>query len=117
MILFSNVSPGAAYAHDPDGHGHVSHRTGSFAPGRWPIEGAGALSIGQDAAGERRMTERFIDEVLFERRPALAILWMGEPDATQHKKPLGSPEHLVVLRQADANAARPSIGPSRSVSS
>jgi arylsulfatase A-like enzyme len=31
---------------------------------------------------------------------------MGEPDATQHARPLGSPEHLAVLRQADANAAR-----------
>ena len=106
MILFSNVSPGAAYAHDPDGHGHVYHRAGSFAPGRKPIEGAQALDIAQDAAGERRMTERFVDEVLFERKPALAILWMGEPDATQHVRPLGSPEHLAVLRQADANAAR-----------
>jgi arylsulfatase A-like enzyme len=24
-IVFSNVSPGAALAHDPDGHGHVYH--------------------------------------------------------------------------------------------
>jgi len=39
MILFSNVSPGAAYAHDPDGHGHVYHRAGSYAPGRKRIEG------------------------------------------------------------------------------
>jgi arylsulfatase A-like enzyme len=52
------------------------------------------------------MTSRFIDEVLVARKPALAILWMGEPDATQHTRPLGSPEHLAVLRQADANAAR-----------
>ena len=52
------------------------------------------------------MTERFIGEVLVERKPPLAILWMGEPDATQHVRPLGSPEHLAVLRQADANAAR-----------
>ena len=106
MILFSNVSPGAAYAHDPDGHGYVYHRAGSFAPGRRRLEGAQALDIAQDAAGERAMTERFIDEVLIERKPPLAILWMGEPDATQHVKPLGSPEHLAVLRQADANAGR-----------
>jgi hypothetical protein len=106
MILFSNVSPGAAFAHDPDGHGHVYHRAGSFAPGRKRIEGAQALDIAQDAAGERRMTERFVGEVLVERKPPLAILWMGEPDATQHLQPLGSPEHLAVLRQADANAAR-----------
>ena len=106
MIMFSNVSPGAAFAHDPDGHGYIYHRAGSFAPGRTRIEGAQALDIAQDAAGERRMTERFIAEVLFDRKPALAILWMGEPDATQHLRPLGSPEHLAVLRQADANAAR-----------
>ena len=106
MILFSNVSPGAAYAHDPDGHGYVYHRAGSFGPGRKFIEGAGALRVGQDAAGERTITLRFINEVLNERRPALAVLWLGEPDATQHTKPLGSPEHLTVLEQADANAAR-----------
>jgi arylsulfatase A-like enzyme len=106
MILFSNVSPGAAYAHDPDGHGYVYHRAGSFGPGRVRIEGAGALKIGQDTAGERAMTARFIDEVLVERRPALSLLWMGEPDARQHLQPLGSPEHLAVLRQADANFAR-----------
>jgi arylsulfatase A-like enzyme len=104
MILFSNVSPGAAFAHDPDGHGHVYHRAGSYAPGRRRLDGAQALDIAQDAAGERRMTERFAAEALFERKPALALLWLGEPDATQHVRPLGSPEHLAVLRQADANA-------------
>ncbi|MBO0740636.1 MAG: alkaline phosphatase family protein [Hyphomicrobiaceae bacterium] len=106
MILFSNVSPGAAYAHDPDGHGHVYHRAGSFGPGRRQLSGAQALTIAQHAAGEIAMTARFIEEVLVERRPPLAMLWMGEPDATQHIQPLGSPEHLAVLRQADANAAR-----------
>jgi hypothetical protein len=106
MILFSNVSPGAAYAHDPDGHGFIYHRAGSFGPGRKPLDGAQALKVGQDAAGETAMTRRFIDEALFERKPPLAILWMGEPDATQHVVPLGSPQHLAVLAQADANAAR-----------
>src|SRR5499427_96817 len=106
LILFSNVSPGAAYAHDPDGHGHVYHRAASFGPGRRRLGGAQALAVAQHAAGEIAMTSRFIDEVLVERRPPLAMLWMGEPDATQHIRPLGSPEHLAVLRQADANAAR-----------
>jgi arylsulfatase A-like enzyme len=106
MVRFSNVSPGAAYAHDPDGHGHVYHRAGSYAPGRKRLDGAQALDIGQTAAGERRMTERFVAEVLVERKSPLAILWMGEPDATQHLQPLGCPQHLAVLREADANAAR-----------
>jgi hypothetical protein len=105
MVLFSNVSPGAAYAHDPDGFGHVYHRAGSYAPGRRRLEGARALTILPGPVGERSMTERFIDEVLIERSPPLAILWLGEPDATQHLQPLGSPEQLASLREADANAA------------
>jgi arylsulfatase A-like enzyme len=105
VILFSNVSPGAAYAHDPDGHGYIYHRAGSFGPGRKRLEAPQGLNVGQDAAGERAMTTRFIEEVLLERRPAQAILWMGEPDASQHRLPMGSPEHLAVLRQADTNFA------------
>lgn len=106
MILFSNVSPGAAYAHDPDGYGLVYHRAGSFGPGRTPLVGVRALKINQDAAGERAMTERFIDEALVACQSPLAILWMGEPDSTQHLVPLGSPQHFAALAQADANAAR-----------
>jgi Type I phosphodiesterase / nucleotide pyrophosphatase len=106
MVLFSNVSPGAAYAHDPDGFGHVYHRAGSYAPGRKRLEGPHALAILQDAEGEQLMTQRFIREALIERSPPLAILWLGEPDATQHLQPLGSPRQLSALAQADANAAR-----------
>src|SRR5262245_65266384 len=106
MVLFSNVSPGAAYAHDPDGFGHVYHRAGSYAPGRKRLQGAQALTVAPGAAGEKSMTERFIAEVLIERAPPLAILWLGEPDATQHLQPLGSPRQLHALAQADTNAAR-----------
>ncbi|NVO13094.1 MAG: alkaline phosphatase family protein [Rhodoplanes sp.] len=104
-IVFNNVSPGAAYAHDPDGHGHVYHRVGSFGPGRTPLPEAEQLRITLDAEGDRRMTERFVAEVLAARRPALAVLWMGEPDHIQHNAPLGSPAHLDTLRAADRNAA------------
>jgi len=105
-IIYSNVSPGAAYAHDPDGHGHVYHRAGSFGPGRTRIEGTGRLDVSLDVSGDAAMSTRFIDEVLFERRPALSLIWMAEPDTTQHAHPLGSKEHLAILRQADANAGR-----------
>ncbi len=100
-VIFSNVSPGAAYAHDPDGFGHLHHRAGSFAPGRVP---AGRLEVTLDAAGDRAMTERFVAEALGARRPALALLWCAEPDHIQHDHPLGSPEHLAVLAEADRNA-------------
>ncbi len=100
-VIFSNVSPGAAYAHDPDGFSHLHHRAGSFAPGRVP---AGRLEVTLDAAGDRAMTERFIAEALGTLRPALALLWCAEPDHIQHDQPLGSPAHLGVLAEADRNA-------------
>ena len=103
-VIFSNVSPGAAYAHDPDGHGHVYHRVGSFGPGRVPVTAEDHLNVTLDVAGDRRMTERFIDEVLTQRRPAVAVLWLGEPDHIQHEAPLGSPEFFEVPAAADAHA-------------
>ena len=66
-VIFSNVSPGAAYAHDPDGYGHVYHRAGSFGPGRIPLPDAEQMRVEPDLDGDRKMTERFIREVLFER--------------------------------------------------
>lgn len=104
-IVFANVSAGAARFQDPDGHGHVYHRQGSFGPGRAPITGDDHLDVSHDAEGDAAMTERFVDEVLRRRRPALAVLWLCEPDHTQHARPLGSPDHLRVVAQADACAA------------
>jgi predicted AlkP superfamily pyrophosphatase or phosphodiesterase len=105
-VIFSNVSPGAAYAHDPDGYGYVYHRAGSFGRGRRPVPEQDQLRITLDANGDRVMTERFIREAVLapSQAPALAILWLGEPDSTQHALPLGSPQHLIVLKQADQNA-------------
>lgn len=103
-IIFSNVSPGAAYAHDPDGHGFVYHRAGSFGPGRRRLEKPDAVDVTLDAAGDRALAERFVSEVLLERRPALALLWLGEPDASSHAHALGSPAHVEALRQADLTA-------------
>jgi len=100
-IVFNNVSPGAANAHDPDAHGHLYHRVISRAPGGLPV--AEPLRVTLDAVGDHAMTRRFLAEAL-PRRPALAVLWLGEPDHIQHETPLGSPEHLAVLRQADRNA-------------
>jgi arylsulfatase A-like enzyme len=104
-IVFSNVSPGAAYAHDPDGYGHVYHRAGSFGPGRMPVADEDELRVQPDLGGDRIMTERFVREVTHERRPALGVLWLGDPDATQHNHPLGSAEFLEALRQSDARAS------------
>lgn len=98
-IAFSNVSPGAAYFLDPEHFGHVHHRAGSFAPGGKSID---ALAVSHDTAGDKAMTARFCDEVLRRHRPAVAILWLTDPDHTLHGSPLGSPQHLDALRGADA---------------
>jgi hypothetical protein len=101
-IVFNNVSPGAARAHDPDGFGHVYHRAFSVGPGLRPVDDP--LRVNLDAAGDRAMTDRFITEVIRQRRPAPGVLWCGEPDHIQHNVPLGSPEHLTVPREADRHA-------------
>jgi len=105
-IVMSNVSPGAAYFQDPDGFGHVYHRAGSFAPGLRPVGERDHLDIGLGAAGDAIMTARFCDEVLCERRPALAVLWLSEPDHTGHHAPLGSPAHRAAIAAADRCVAQ-----------
>lgn len=105
-MIFNNVSPGAAYAHDPDGHGHVYHRAGAFGPGRIPLPEAQQLRITLDAAGDSAMTDRFVQDALVAARPALAVLWFGEPDHIQHETPLGSPQQRAGLHSADAHLGR-----------
>jgi arylsulfatase A-like enzyme len=100
-IAMSNVSAGAAYFQDPDGHGWVYHRAGSFGPGLEPVAPADRLTIEQGNAGDAVMTDRFCEEVLKARRPALGVLWLSEPDFTGHRTALGSPAHLEAIAGAD----------------
>jgi hypothetical protein len=103
-MLMSNVSPGAAYVHDPEGAGFVYHRSGSFGPGRKPL--ADGLPIQVGAEGDAMMTGRFCEEVLLEERPPYAALWLSEPDHAGHHHALGSPAHREAIGEADANVAR-----------
>ncbi len=105
FVAFSNVSPGAAYFLDPENFGYVYHRAGSYGPGGVPLDGAQALNIAQDFAGDRTMTARFCHEVLALRQSAVSVLWLAHPDATLHHAPLGSPEHHAALRHADGCVA------------
>lgn len=104
--VYSNVSAGAAYFHDPDGFGHVFHREGSFGPGRRPVAHADRLDVTVGAAGDTAMTERFCREALSPEGPRLAVLWLSEPDWSGHTSALGSPQHAAGLRSADACVAR-----------
>jgi type I phosphodiesterase/nucleotide pyrophosphatase len=105
-IAISNVSPGAAYFLDPDGFGWVYNPAGSFGPGRRPLPAEDGLAIAKGEAGDATATERFCDEVLRRRMPALAVLWLSEPDYTGHHTALGSPAHRRAIASADANVRR-----------
>jgi arylsulfatase A-like enzyme len=105
-IAFSNVSPGAAYFLDPDGFGWVYNPAGSFGPGRRPLSAEDGLAIAKGEAGDTVATERFCEEVLRQRAPTLALLWLSEPDYTGHHAPLGSPEHRRAIASADDNVRR-----------
>lgn len=104
--IMSNVSPGAAYFHDPDGYGEVYHRAGSYGPGRVPYDGARGLAIASGADGDDVMTERFRARLMAPDAPVVATLWLSEPDHTGHGHALGSPEHLAAIGGADRCVAR-----------
>ena len=105
-IAISNVSPGAAYFLDPDGFGWVYNPAGSFGPGRRPLPATEGLAISKGAEGDTVATERFCEEVLRGRAPAIALLWLSEPDYTGHHTPLGSPAHRRAITSADENVRR-----------
>jgi hypothetical protein len=100
-IVLSNVSPGAAYFQDPDGHGWVYHAAGSYGPGGGAIEDAASAALEKGIAGDAAMTERFCADIVGGRAPALALMWLSEPDYTGHHAPLGSPAHRRAIAAAD----------------
>src|SRR5579864_3643747 len=100
-IVCSNVSPGAAYFQDPDGHGTVYHSAGSYGPGATPIDDPASAGLKKGIAGDQAMTNRFCAEIVEERAPALALMWLSEPDYSGHHSPLGSPRHREAIAAAD----------------
>jgi arylsulfatase A-like enzyme len=105
-LIMSNVSPGAAYFHDPDGFGYVYHRAGSYGPGGHALPDREQLEIALGAEGDAAMTERFCAAVSAPKPPAIAVLWLSEPDHTGHASALGSPEHRRAIASADRCVAR-----------
>jgi predicted AlkP superfamily pyrophosphatase or phosphodiesterase len=105
FMAYSNVSPGAAYFLDPENHGYVYHRAGSFGPGGIPLGGELGLNIQRGLDGDEKMTIRFCEDV-YRRRPLLSILWLGEPDTSLHAFAPQTNEAEAGIRMAAQNADR-----------
>jgi len=99
-VLCSNVSPGAAFFHDAARQGELQHRELSYSRGGIPL--AERIASPPGSVGDAVMAKRFVD-VLLERPPSVATLWLSDPDKTMHAFPLGSGEHLLAVREADAH--------------
>ncbi len=76
-------------------HGELATR---FGP--WPDQ------RGPAAPKMARIADIFIEYILGERQPAVALLWFSEPDTSQHAHGVGSPEAVAAIREADRQFGR-----------
>ena len=53
-----------------------------------------------------RVVDIFTEYVLAERRPAVSMLWLSEPDVSQHAHGVGSPEAVRAIAGADRQFGR-----------
>ena len=105
-VIYSNSSAGAAHMQDPDSHGWLFHRSGSFAPGMQAITGERHLDVTYDARGDAETTRRFCQALADPGDALLHLLWICEPDHSQHTLELGSAQHRQVLAQSEQCALR-----------
>ncbi|WP_426955032.1 alkaline phosphatase family protein [Muricoccus radiodurans] len=97
LAVYSNGSPGACRAHDPNGVARARNRATGWG-------GGSSFGTAVDADGDATVIRAFIDEAV--NGPyAISLAWCCEPDHLQHLVPLGSPEALAVLRRADDRVA------------
>jgi hypothetical protein len=104
MVIHSNSSPGAAHMQDPEGHSRFLHRSGSWAPGFAAAQDT--LSVAYDGTGDAVTAARFCQSLLYDPVCAVNLLWVCEPDHTQHAIALGSPDHRAILAGSDRLVAQ-----------
>ena len=76
-------------------HGEIVKRFGE-----WPDR------RGPSAPKMARVVDLVTQFVLDERQPAVAMMWLSEPDVSQHSHGVGSPEALDAIREADRQFGR-----------
>jgi arylsulfatase A-like enzyme len=102
VVIHSNSSAGAAHMQDPDGHGTLYHRSGSHGPGFASITDGDHPQVGYNADGDRVVTDSFCAALINAPASAVNLLWICEPDQSQHALELGSAEHHKILAGADS---------------
>jgi predicted AlkP superfamily pyrophosphatase or phosphodiesterase len=105
-VIYSNSSAGSAHMQDPDSHGWLYHRNGSFAPGMEAITDGSHLDVTYDAAGDAETTRRFCTALGEPGDALLHLLWICEPDHSQHTLELGSPDHRDIIAGAEQCAVQ-----------
>jgi hypothetical protein len=105
-IIYSNSSAGSAHMQDPDSHGWLFHRSGSFAPGMEAITDHRHLDVTFDAAGDAQSTRQFCQVLSRPGDALLHLLWICEPDHSQHTLELGSPDHRNVIADSERCAVQ-----------
>jgi hypothetical protein len=106
MLIVSNSSPGAAHMQDPNRLARFFHRSGSWRPGGAPVPAEEALNVAYDSTGDAVTTARFCEALLHAAPAACSLLWICEPDHTQHTIVLGSPDHRALLAGSDRMVAQ-----------
>jgi hypothetical protein len=116
LAIAHGGSPGATFALAPsaDVHGHWVYN--AFGPQASLTPEAGLVMrdrFGPEPARDLplfavvdRVADVFIDHVLAERAPDVAMIWFPEPDTSSHYIGLGAPETLAVLRHCDTQFGR-----------
>ncbi|MDI9420645.1 MAG: alkaline phosphatase family protein [Bacillota bacterium] len=105
VAIATAFSTGGTYLQDPEGYGvSVNHSYIYPAANREMLEsrfGKGPAEtlpdVGRNQYAVRVLTEYMLPEL----KPDFAVLWLSEPDRTQHKHDLGSPTVNQALRLAD----------------
>jgi arylsulfatase A-like enzyme len=83
---------------------------GASLPGDVALSTAKALGLFPPAtkAGERdNWTTKTLTDLLWkDLLPTFSLLWLSEPDDTEHKVAVGSPEAIAAMKSSDANLGR-----------
>jgi arylsulfatase A-like enzyme len=76
-----------------DALNHIAKALGPFPP------------LGQYIQGDNWTTKALTDVLWKDGVPAFSLLWLGEPDLTQHGSAPGAPPALAAIKSADENLA------------